>query len=200
MKWKAGFHPPAGVEPEDVAAEADKLVQAGREPSPENMLEGSKDQSHVLHRELWSEGDQVWAHRGRLDRVRRIMGSVVKEVTVKNRTVEIRSFEYVGTKSDGRWHPIERILDDQVLADAYLAEIVRMQMEAAGKLENFRTLRRAKVKEAARDTAGHGKAGQARPGGARQGVARRGVAGPGWARQAWLGRAGQGGARQGRRG
>jgi hypothetical protein len=136
FEWADGFHAPKGVSVEDVAGALDALPT----PSPENLLEASKRKRHVLHGELWSEGDQVWAQRGRLERCRKIIGAVQEVIVVGNREIKVRAVEFVKTNGSGQWTGIESITSDPDLTDAYLAEIQRLQDQAAAKMARFRML------------------------------------------------------------
>lgn len=135
-EWAEGFHPPKGVGAEDVKHAVDRL----KEPSPEALLQASKNKRHVLYGDLWSEGDQVWAQRGRLERCRRILGSICEVVVAGKKTISVRAVEYVRTNGDGRWFSIESIRSDPELMDAYLSEVQRLQEQATGKMEKLRQL------------------------------------------------------------
>lgn len=136
-QWADGFHPPKDVPAEAVKAALDELP----EPSPENLLEASKRKRHVLHQDLWSEGDQVWAQRGRLERCRRIIGGVKEVVVAGGKEIEVRAVEFVKPNGgDGRWLNIDTIRSDPDLIDAYLSEIQRLQDQASGKMAKLREL------------------------------------------------------------
>ena len=136
-EWADGFHPPKNVDPEAVKNAIDALP----DPSPESMLEASKRKRHVLYDDLWSEGDQVWAQRGRLDRVRRIMGGVVEIMNIGGKSIAIRVVEFVRPEvGEGRWATVESIRRDPELLDAYLGEVQRLQDQATAKLAKVRDL------------------------------------------------------------
>lgn len=134
--WREGFHAPRGVSAEAVKKTLDVLS----EPSPQMLLEASKKKQHPLHGELWSEGDQVWAQRGRAERCRHIISSIEEEINIGGVTIEIRSVEFLRVDGSRRWTQIEEIIDDPELADAYLTEIQRLQEQAAAKMAKFREL------------------------------------------------------------
>lgn len=137
FQWADGFHPPKNVTPDAVKAAIDELA----DPSPESMLEASKRKRHVLHEDLWAEGDQVWAQRGRLDRTRRIIGSVMETMTIGGKSISIRVVEFVRpAESDGRWATLETIRKAPELLDAYLGEVQRLQDQATAKLAKVRSL------------------------------------------------------------
>lgn len=136
FKWADGFHPPKDVAPDAVKAAIDKL----KEPTPENLLQASKRPKHVLHNDLWSEGDQVWAQRGRLERCRKIIGAVQEVVVAGGKEISIRAVEFVHLNGDGRWATIDTIRSDPELLNAYLSEIQRLQEQAVGKMQKVRDL------------------------------------------------------------
>lgn len=134
--WRDGFHAPKGVDVNVVGAALAKLS----EPSPEGLLEASKGKRHVLHETLWAEGDQVWANRGRLEHCRHIIGSVHETVVVGGRELTIRAVEFVRADGEGRWAMVDNIRDNPDMLDAYFAEVVKLQEQAAGKMEKLREL------------------------------------------------------------
>lgn len=138
IRWRAGFVPPKGVDVGEVKAALDKLP----EPSPEGLFEASKVPTHVLHDAVWSEGDQVWAQRGRLEYCRKIIGAVVEIVRIGGREIETRAVEFVRADGQGRWATIEDITADPDLRDAYLAEVQRLTEQATAKLARCRDLMR----------------------------------------------------------
>lgn len=138
FEWRDGFHPPKNVAADDVAAAVSELP----EPSPENLLDASKRKRHVLHDELWSEGDQVWAQRGRLERCRRILGGYVETIVTGGKEIQIRAVEFVRTNGEGRWASIDSIRSDPELVDAYAAEVQRLQDQASAKMAKLRELMR----------------------------------------------------------
>lgn len=141
-EWAEGHHPPKGVTADQVKAALDDLP----EPSPEAMLEASKRKRHVLHEAVWSEGDQVWASRGRLDYVRRTIAAVREIVVIGGKSISIRAVEFVKPNGeDGRWASLESIRKDPELIDAYMAEVQRLQDQAAGKMAKLRELMRERA-------------------------------------------------------
>lgn len=138
-EWGEGFHPPKDVAADQVKAALDSL----KEPSPENLLESSKAKAHVLYGDLWSEGDQVWAQRGRLERCRRIIGAVQEVVVVGGKNIQIRAVEFVKRNGESRWTSIDDIRQNEALRDAYMSEIQRLQEQATAKMEKFRNLMKA---------------------------------------------------------
>ena len=137
-QWREGFHPPKNISPEDFAAAVDNLS----EPSPENLLEASKLSKHVLHDELWAEGDQVWAQRGRFERCRHILGGYCEVVVSGGKEIQIRAVEFIRSNGEGRWTTLNNIRSDPVLLEAYIAEIQRLQEQAAAKMAKVRELLR----------------------------------------------------------
>ena len=135
-QWAEGFHPPKGVSVDALAAAVDELS----EPSPESLLGASKRKRHVLHEELWAEGDQLWASRGRLERCRRILGGYTETIVAGGKTIEIRAVEFVRTNGTGQWTTIENIRSDPELMDAYAGEISRLMDQASAKMEKYREL------------------------------------------------------------
>jgi len=133
-RWRDGFVAPKGV----AVADARAAVVELDEPSPEELYEASKDNSHVLHEDIWSEGDQEWARRGRIERCRKILGAIVEIVRVGNREIEVRSVEFVG-----KWALIEEIISDVDLRDRYFLEIQRLNEQAMAKLARCRELMRS---------------------------------------------------------
>jgi hypothetical protein len=144
-QWREGARPPHKlVDGQPATVSADEVAFALRElpaPSPDELLEASKVSDHVLHWELWHEGDQVWAARGRLDRCRQIIGAVHEVTIVGGKSITVRNVEFVRNGKDGQWAHIETILKDPALDAAYLAEITRLLEQATAKLERYRTLK-----------------------------------------------------------
>ena len=136
--WADGYHAPKGLRPDKVAAAIDNLS----DPSPEAMLEATKSKRHVLHEVVWGEGDQAWAQRGRLDFCRKIMGAIKEVIVHGGKSIEVRTVEFVRQNGDGRWYHTRDIRGDAELLDAYMAEIVRLQDQAAGKMAKLRALMR----------------------------------------------------------
>lgn len=136
-QWAEGFRPPKGVTPDAVKAALDKLS----EPSPERLFEASKAKRHILHEELWSEGDQVWANRARLDRCRHIIGAVRETVVVGNKSLSVRAVEFVRpANGEGRWASLDTIRSDAALREAYLNEVIRLQEQASAKMAKLKEL------------------------------------------------------------
>lgn len=136
FEWADGFHPPKDVSADAVKGALDLLD----EPTPEALYEASKGNGHVLHDELWSEGDQAWARRGRLDRCRKIIGAVQEVVVVGGKNIQVRAVEHVRVRGEGRWASLETIRSDPDLREAYFAEVLRLQEQAAAKLTKLREL------------------------------------------------------------
>lgn len=145
FQWREGAHPPKALQGDkEVAIDAEAVIAVLHElpePSPECLLEASKEKQHLLNYELWHEGDQVWASRGRLARCRTIIGAVHEVVLVGGHDVTIRAVEFVRTEGEGRWAHIEAIRNDVGLEAAYLIEISRLQQQALAKLEKYRALK-----------------------------------------------------------
>lgn len=140
-RWRDGFHSPKGVPAEAVA----KAVNALPEITPENLLEASKETTHVLHDDLWSEGDQAWARRGRLDRCRKIIGGYVEVFYVGGKEVTSRAVEYISyqdrdSRTVNRFVTMDQVMHDAVLVDALLNTVIRYQQEATAKLLRLRQL------------------------------------------------------------
>ena len=138
FQWRDGFHPPKGLSADDFAAAVSELP----EPSPEHLLNASKKKRHVLHEYIWSEGDQVWAQRGRLEQCRRILGGYAETIVTGGKEIQIRAVEFVRTNGEGRWATIDSIRSDPELCDAYIAEIQRLQDQASAKMAKLRDLMR----------------------------------------------------------
>lgn len=136
--WADGFQPPSGVSAEAVKNALDELA----EPSPDNLLDASKTRTHILHGDLWSEGDQAWAQRARLDRCRRIIGAVHEVVVVGGKTLTTRSVEFVRPNGspNGRWCTLQTIMADPVLIDALMDEVIALQERVTAKLARIREL------------------------------------------------------------
>lgn len=130
-KWRSGFHPP-DVDPGVVA-------KAAKGHDPDSLLEASKARKHPLHAELWSEGDGVWAERGRRERCRQIMAAVVNVRVVGGQKVEVRSFEHL--RQSKRWATIEEILADPELELEHMAAIRELNVQAAAKMQRLLELK-----------------------------------------------------------
>lgn len=145
FQWREGAIPPRRLHKnKEVAIDAGVVARALREldaPSPDNLLEASKASDHVLHWELWHEGDQVWAQRGRLDRCRNIIGAVHEVVTMGGKEITTRSVEFIRVNGEGTWAHMEAILSDPAMEKAYLAEIQKLQEQALAKIQRYRALK-----------------------------------------------------------
>jgi len=137
-QWADGFHAPKGLMADAVM----EAIEALPVPTPEALLEASKRKRHILHEVLWSEGDQVWAQRARLDRCRKIIGAVEEVVIIGGKSIEVRAVEFIRERDTGvgRWMTMTDIMADKELLRAYLAEVVRVQEQATAKVERVRQL------------------------------------------------------------
>lgn len=137
-QWADGFHAPKGIKPESMIEAIDALPT----PTPEALLNASKRKRHVLHDHLWSEGDQVWAIRARLDRCRKILGAVEELVIVGGKTIEVRVVEFIRDKNTGAgvWKIMADIMANKELLAAYLFEVERIQEQAMAKVARVRQL------------------------------------------------------------
>lgn len=135
-QWAEGFRPP-----KNVSAEALGLaIEVLDEPTPEALFEASKEAEHVLHGHLWSEGDQVWANRARVEECRHIIGGYRGITIVGGKTITFRPVEFLREQGEGRWARMEEIIADDSLHYAYMAEIKRLQQQALNKMETFMLL------------------------------------------------------------
>lgn len=146
FQWREGTRPPHKlVDGKPATVSADEVATALRElpaPSPDELLEASKVSDHVLHWELWHEGDQVWAARGRQDRCRQIIGAVHEVTIVGGKSMTVRTVEFVRPAGrDPEWAHIETILKDPALDAAYLGEIQRLLEQAQAKLARYQILK-----------------------------------------------------------
>jgi hypothetical protein len=145
FQWREGSIPPKYVrDGKEIAISAEAVAGALRDldaPSPDNLLQASKASDHVLHWELWHEGDQVWAIRGRLDRCRHIIGAVHEVMSIGGKTITNRTVEFVRVKGEGQWAHMDAILADPALDEAYLAEVTKLQEQALAKLQRYRALK-----------------------------------------------------------
>lgn len=129
-QWADGFRQPKGITAEEVKAALDDLP----EPNPELLLDATKSSAHVLHDEIWGEGDQVWANRARMDRCRRIIAAIHEVRVVGGKTITNRAIEVIRMGNDRRWATIEDISKSPDLALAYLSEVQKLQDQASAKL------------------------------------------------------------------
>lgn len=137
-RWADGFHAPKGVKAEAMMDSIDALSS----PTPEALLMASKRKKHVLYDHLWSEGDQVWAQRARLERCRKIIGAVEEIVIVGGKSIEVRAVEFVRDRNtgDGQWLKIGDIMQNKELLCDYLAEVEKAQEQAIAKVTRVRVL------------------------------------------------------------
>jgi hypothetical protein len=143
--WREGARPPTLVrDGKEVTISAEAVAKELRKldvPSPENLLHASKASDHVLHSELWREGDQVWAQRGRMERCREIIRGIHEITTIGGKTITNRTVEFVRVKGEGIWAHMDAILADPDLEKAYLAEIEKLQQQALAKIQRYRALK-----------------------------------------------------------
>lgn len=135
-QWADGYHPPKGVTAEAIG----EVLEALPEPTPEALFEASKSEAHVLHGHLWSEGDQVWATRARLEECRHVINGVRAVYTVGPKIITVRAIEFLREDGEGSWKHIDDILANKDLHRAYMAEIKRLQEQALNKMDAFMTL------------------------------------------------------------
>jgi hypothetical protein len=102
------------------------------------LLEKSKRPRHVLHEELWSQGDDVWAQKARLQRCREILGAVTSEYTIGGKVYETRAFEFVR----GAYRTIESIAEDVDLIADLIDQIVADMEALRLKLLRINQIRR----------------------------------------------------------
>jgi hypothetical protein len=133
-RWARGFPAPKGTTAEAVWA----AMQAKGRYFPEQIMEDSKQSAHPLHAAFWSEGDQVWATRGRMEYARKIVSSLITHTVVRGRVVETRAVEFVRQ----RWVPMTEIISDPDLDDAYQQDILRQAEQLHAKLARYFELRR----------------------------------------------------------
>ena len=136
--WAEGAHTPKGLSAEAMG----EAIQQW--PTPPLMFEASKDRHHILHAELWSEGDQVWANQARLDRTRHIMGACKQQIVIGKKTITMRAVEYIHRKDGtGAWATSDMIRSDSELLEDYLAEVQKLQVQAAEKISTVLALMEA---------------------------------------------------------
>lgn len=147
-KWREGSRPPVrmllGKEteiPADEFAVVLRELPTNSPDAPGILLEASRSSNHVLHYEIWSEGDDVWAERARRDRCREIISSHKRVEVIGGKTIEVRTVEFVRTPEGKRWAQIDAILADEALEKAYVREIISLQEQAKNKLESFYALK-----------------------------------------------------------
>lgn len=135
-RWAEGFHAPKGISAEQVAIDC----ESRNDWSPEGLLEATKRKKHVLHETVWTEGDQVWAQRARLDYCRRTIGGVHIELVHGGKIFETRAAEFVRVNGDGRWASMDQIRSDSELLKAYAAEVGRFLAMATAKQAKLQQL------------------------------------------------------------
>lgn len=136
FRWREGYHGPRGLDVKAVG----QAVEKAKDPAV--LFEHSKAHTHCLHSHLWSEGDQVWANRARLEECRQISMAVLREYSIGGAVYAIRAVEFVRRNGSGTWATMDQILKDSDLEDSYLGEIERLNDQAARKMEAFRQLRK----------------------------------------------------------
>lgn len=135
-RWREGAVPPKTIDAEVFGS----LLDASDDPSPDALFEASKDESHVLHEDLWSEGDQVWANRGRIARVRQIIGMCHKVEVHFGKEISTRVVEFIRPNGPGRWMQTDAIRLSPEFMDAYIREIIRLQEQATDKMSKVQSL------------------------------------------------------------
>lgn len=133
-RWREGFHPPRGVQPH-IAAKAIKDL-APTERTPEELVNRAKSPRHCLHSEFYAEDDALWARRGRVERARKIMGSIEHIEVVGGKEIATRVVEFVRT----RWHTLDEIRLEPDLQRAYIEQTRLLLKQAMDKLERISAL------------------------------------------------------------
>ena len=116
------------------------LIESGDEPSPANLLERSKDESHELHEFFWKTPEATWAHVGRYEGARRILQMTKTELVIGGRTIEVRAVEYTRTDDGGRWASTREIVQTPALLSGYMREIETLNQAAAEKMRKLREI------------------------------------------------------------
>jgi hypothetical protein len=143
-KWKEGFPAPKGVSAEQMDEVISKLrmsvtTEQGREAGPEDLVEASKDKKHVLYKEFWSDGDDVWARRGRIARARGLWNAVVVEFENKGKIYETRAYEFIS--GQGRESVFEIARNDDLLSKL-LADVADQLGRLQTKIATLNALRK----------------------------------------------------------
>lgn len=135
-KWKAGFPAPKGVDVEDFVAVLEQLP----EPSPKNLYEASKDVEHLMHEDLWSESDAIWAERGRVDRCRHCIAAVW-QYEIDRPEDGHRCYEWIELPTGVcEWARTEDIVSDEQKLLALLKAVTGLQRQMLAKLETITRL------------------------------------------------------------
>jgi hypothetical protein len=135
-QWADGYHPPKGISAEQVG----QAIEALDNPTPEALYEATKGKDHVLHKHIWSEGDQVWATKARLGECRHIIAGTRAVYSVGGKTIKVKAVEFLRTNGESTWHHMDEIIAERSLHAAYLGEIKRLMQQAQQKLEAFQGL------------------------------------------------------------
>lgn len=137
--------PKGGVAPERVAEALQALEDDEGRITPERLLDASKVPDSVFHEDLWGEGDQVWAQRGRRERCRQLIGCVVEVHVIGGASYETRVFEHVS----GGFMRLETIAADPDLVDELFGGVEKSLNEAQSKISRLRAyLRERRQSEA----------------------------------------------------
>jgi hypothetical protein len=135
VRWADGFHAPKGVS----AVAVWRSMQEAGAHSPEKLFHASKDPSHVLHEAFWSDGDEAWATRGRMEFARKVVSSLIVPHVVRNRVIEVRAVEFVRET----WIPMNRIVSERHLDEAYQQDILKQAEQLHAKLARYFALKGA---------------------------------------------------------
>lgn len=118
----------------------ERLLAAGMEPSPENLLRDSEAEDAPLHAFFFETPETVWIQFGRYQAARRILQMERTEASVGGRKIELRSIEAVRIGTIERWGTVEQIAASPELRDAYMREIEQGLAAYSAKLSKVREL------------------------------------------------------------
>lgn len=116
------------------------LIDAGIEPSPENLLKASRKRGAPLYQYFRSLPEKDWAEFGKYETARKIIRSTHVEYSVGGATISVRQVECVRVGGEKRYAAMDAILQDGTLTDAYMAEIQSLLGQASDKLDRLRSL------------------------------------------------------------
>lgn len=133
---KSAPQPPASLR----RAAIQRLIAAGVEPSPENLLEDSRDESAPLHKFFYETPDELWIQFGRYQAARRVLQLEKTELIHGGNKIEMRAVESVRIGTIERWGTVEQIVASPELRDAYMKEIEQGMQSYAAKMARLRVL------------------------------------------------------------
>lgn len=120
----------------------------GIEFTPESIVKHSRNKNHPLHAHFWQRSKDEWADVGRYEGARRIVQTVMTEISIGGKRFVTRAVEFVHTREGGQYADISEIIESNELQLGYMMEIERNLIACTEKMQKLREMMAARESEA----------------------------------------------------